>query len=212
MNGRSLRSLRAGALTIALILIATVALAVGNYAFAPPSGWSHVRSGAESKWLDPTGSETLKLFVTTHTGDLNSFVNRTLKQERSAYPTQYVWNNRNYLVCGGRHTGRYVIWTASTRGRSMVWEQLFALWGYDGYVVTYVRPQKNPPSNVARGSMVSICGVGSAPEQPGGVPVTPAKNPPPAQGQPAPPPTPQHLTPYPSGTIPHPFMPVVPNP
>ena len=206
-----MRSLSMGALTIALIFVATVALAAGNYAFAPPAGWTHVRSGTESKWIDPTGSETLKLFVTTHTGDLNSFVNAALKQERFAYPTQYVWNNRNYLVCGGRHTGRYVIWTASTHGRSMVWEQLLALWGSDGYVVTYVRPQKNPPSNVARGSLLSICGVGSAPEQPGGVPVAPAKYPPPAQGQPAPP-LPEQPAPYPSGTISHPYMPVIPNP
>ncbi len=210
MNGRSLRSLPAGALTIALILIATVALAVGNYAFAPPTGWTRVRSGVESKWVDPSGSETLKLFVTTHTGDLNSFVNRTLKQGRLTYPTQYVWTNRNYLVCG-RHTGRYVIWTASTHGASMIWEQLFALWGSDGYLATYVRPQKNPPSRVARASLVSICGVGSAPEQPGGVPVVPAKNQPPAQGQPAPP-QPDQPTPNPSGTIYHPYMPVIPNP
>lgn len=213
MNVRSLRSLPAGALTIAVILIGTVALATGNYAFAPPAGWTHVRSGTESKWLDPTGSETLKLFVTTHVGDLNSFVNRTLKQDRLAYPTQYVWTNRNYTICG-RHTGRYVIWTASTHGRSMVWEQLLALWGYDGYIVTYVRPQQNPPSRVARGSLVSICGVGSAPEQPGGVPVAPVNNQTPAPGQPALPQTPQsdQPAPYPSGTIPHPYMPVIPNP
>ena len=210
MNGRSLRSLPAGALTIALILIATVSLAAGNYAFAPPSGWTHVRSGTESTWLDPTGGETLKLFATTHSADLNSFVNRTLKAERATYPTQYVWTNRNYLVCNGRHTGRYVIWTGSTHGRSMVWEQLFALWGSDGYVVTYARPQKNPPSNVARSSLVSICGVGSAPEQPGGTPVVPANNQPPVQGQPAPP-QPDQPAPYPSGTIPHPYVPVIPN-
>ncbi|HEV2878196.1 MAG TPA: hypothetical protein VGW96_01340 [Candidatus Eremiobacteraceae bacterium] len=207
MNGRSLRSLPAGALTIALLFIAATAFAAGNYAFAPPQGWTHVRSGTESKWLDPTGGETLKLFQTSYAGDLNSFVNRTLKQERSAYPTQYVWNNKNYSICG-RHTGRYVIWTASTHGRSMVWEQLFALWGYDGYIATYTRPQKDPPSNAARGSLVSICGVGSAPEQPGGVPVTP-QNPPPAQNQPAPPP--EQPTPNPTGTIYHPYVPVIPN-
>jgi hypothetical protein len=164
----------------------------------------------ESKWVDPSGSETLKLLVTSYAGDLNSLVNRTLKQERATYPTQYVWANRNYLVCG-RHTGRYVIWTASTHGASMIWEQLFAQWGSDGYLVTYVRPQKNPPSHVARASLVSICGVGSAPEQPGGVPVTPANNQPPAPGQPAPP-QPDQPTPNPTGTIPHPYMPVIPNP
>jgi len=156
------------------------------------------------------GGETLKLFATTHSADLNSFVNRTLKAERATYPTQYVWTNRNYLVCNGRHTGRNVIWTGSTHGRSMVWEQLFALWGSDGYVVTYARPQKNPPSNVARSSLVSICGVGSAPEQPGGMPVVPANNQPPVQGQPAPP-QPDQPAPYPSGTIPHPYVPVIPN-
>jgi hypothetical protein len=210
MNRRYLRSLPAGALTIALIFIAAVAFAAGNYAFAPPSGWTHVRSGAESKWVDATGAETLTLFATSYGGDLNSFVTRKLKQERTAYPTQYVWTNRNYLICG-RHTARYVIWTASSQGKSMVWEQILALWGYDGYIVTYVRPEKNPPSSIARGSLLSICGVGSVPEQPGGVRVTPQNNPPP-QGQPAPAPEPvEQPTPNPAGTIYHPYMPTMPG-
>ncbi|MDQ6767679.1 MAG: hypothetical protein M3Z41_07705 [Candidatus Eremiobacteraeota bacterium] len=208
MNGRALRSLPAGALTIALILIATTALAAGNYAFAPPAGWARVRSGSDAKWVDPSGTQSLRLFWTTYASDLNSFVNRTLKQERAAYPTQQVWTNRNYSICG-RHTGRYVIWTASDHGQSKVWEQMLALWGYDAYTVTYVRPAKNGPSVVARGSLLSICGVGSVPQQPGGVPVAPQNTAPP-HNQPEPAPVVQP-TPNPTGTIYHPYMPVIPN-
>jgi len=198
-------------MTIALICMGTIALAAGNYAFAPPTGWSHVRSGTESTWLDPSGTQTLKLFQTTYGGDLISFVNRTLAQERKTYPTQHVWTNKNYLICG-RHTGRYVIWTATSNGKSKVWEQMLALWGDDGYIVSYMRPEANPPSSVARGSLLSICGVGSVPEQPGGVPVTPQNNQP-SQCQPAG--TPDQAdqpTPNPTGTVDHPYMPVIPNP
>ncbi len=188
----------------------SAALAAGNYAFAPPSGWSHVRSGTESTWLDPSGSETVKLFQTSYGGDLTSFANRTLAQERKTYPTQHVWTNKNYYICGG-HSGRYVIWTATSNGRSKVWEQMLALWGYDGYIVTYTRPEKSPPSSVARGSLLSICGVGSAPVQPGGVPVTPQNNAPQPQPDGASPSVDQP-TPNPTGTVGHPYMPVIPNP
>jgi hypothetical protein len=201
-------SLPLGAFTIAVLFMTGSALAAGNYAFSSPQGWSKVRSGTTSKWVDPTGTQALTLFPTEFTGDLNAFVTRTLKKERAAYPSQHVWTNRNYYICGG-HTGHYVIWTASSSGRSMIWEQMLALWGYDAFIVTYTRPEKSPPSSIARGSLLSICGVGSAPVAPGGVPVTPQNNAPPAQPPvvPAPDATDQPA-PNPTGTISHPYMPV----
>ena len=187
-------------------------MAAGNYAFGPPAGWSRTHSGTTAKWADPTGAETLTLFPTQFGGDLNGFVAKALKKERAAYPTQHVWTNRNYAICGG-HTARYLIWTASSNGQSKVWEQMLALWGYDGYIVTYARPEKNQPSNVARGSLFSICGVGSAPAQPGGVPVTTQNNAPPAPAPIAPSTgSADQSTPNPSATLGHPYMPVIPNP
>ena len=160
------------------IFMVTAVLAAGNYAFSPPAGWTRVRSGEEPKWLEPSGAQSVTLFTTTFAGDLGSFVTRELRQERAAQPTQHVWTNSDYTICG-RHTGRYVIWTSSSKGATTIWEQMMALWGYDGYVVTYARPATLRPSDVARGSLLSICGVGSLPEQPGGVPVTPSRTAPP---------------------------------
>jgi hypothetical protein len=151
------------------------ALAQANYAFSAPPGWTNLRSGSSSKWMNPTGIEFVILRPTTFAGDLSALVDRELKQQRATHPTMQVWTNNSYLICG-RHTARYLIWTApsKTQGTTLVWEQVVALWGDDAYVVTYQRPQKDAPNSVARSSILSICGVGSAPEQPGGVPVSTA--------------------------------------
>ena len=209
MNQTYARSIAAAALTV-VVLAAAGALADGNFGFAPPQGWTRMRSGTERKWVNPSGAEMVKLFPTTYAGGLDSFVLRTLAQERATYPTQHVWVNRNYMICGG-HTGRFVIWTSSNRGRRQVWEQMLALWGADGYIVTYMRPDKDRPDNIARGSLLSICGAGTAAEQPGGVRVAP-QNAAPSNNQPLPLPAPiGQPTPNPTGTIYHPYMPVIPN-
>ncbi len=204
---RPVRSLRIGALTLALFVVGAAALASGNYAFAPPAGWARVRSGDSPKWMNASGQESVGLFSTTYAGDLTSYVNHTLKQERAMFPTQHVWTNKTYMVCGS-HPGRYVIWTATTHAKNVIWEQMIALWGYDGYVVSYVRPSKNPPSNVARGSLVSICGVGSLPEQPGGVPIMTQKNS--SSGTSQEQPQGYEPTPEPTDTISHPYVPFEP--
>lgn len=185
MNAQFVRLLQAGALTATIVFMGAAALAQANYAFAAPLGWTNLRSGSSSKWMNPTGTEFVILRPTTFAGDLSALVNRELKQERATHPTLQLWTNKNYQICG-RHTARYLIWTApsKTQGKTLVWEQIVALWGDDAYVVTYQRPEKYPPSDAARSSIVSICGVGSAPEQPGGVPVR-AETPAPAPQSPA---------------------------
>jgi hypothetical protein len=198
-------------LAAGIVSVASGAWAAGNYAFAPPQDWLRVHSGTTSKWMDPDGTQVVTLFPTEFGGDLSAFVTHTLKSERKAYPTQHVWTNRNYAICGG-HTARYVIWTAPNSKSSKVWEQVLALWGYDGYIATYTRPQKSPPSSVARASLLSICGVGTVPQAPGGVMVAPhSGDVPPAQGQPAGlPDAGDQASPNPSETISHPYMPVLP--
>lgn len=184
MNGRIMRSLFAFALTIAIALISVAALAQANYAFSPPVGWTNLRSGSSSKWINPTGSEFVILRPTAFAGDLSALVDRTLKQERATHPALHLWTNKDYRICG-RREARYLIWTAHSniQGKDLIWEELVALWGADAYVVTYQRPENHPPSAVARSSMLSICGVGSAPEQPGAVPVKMQTHPPAAPGQ-----------------------------
>jgi hypothetical protein len=172
MNAHFVRSLQAGVLTAAILLMGAAALAQANYAFAAPAGWTNLRTGSSSKWMNPTGTEFVILHPTTFNGDLSALVTAELKQQRAAHPTLQLWTNKSYQICG-RHSARYLIWTAPSKaqGKTLVWEQVIALWGDDAYVVSYQRPETFPPSNVARSSIVSICGVGSAPEHPGGVPV-----------------------------------------
>jgi hypothetical protein len=208
MRRRFLQSLRIVALTGGICAVGFAAFASGDYAFSPPTGWAKLASGTNMKWADPAGTEFVALHPTTFYGDLNAFVNAMLKKEKTANPTQYVWANKNYLICG-RHTGRYVIWTSTAHGHTSIWEQMFALWGQDGYAVTYVRPQNLPPSTVARAALVSICGVGEGTEPVGGVPVTLPKA---APAEPAPDTeTIVQPTPAPTGTIPHPYVPVIPQ-
>ncbi len=158
--------------------------------------------------MKPGATEIVTLFPTQFGGDLNAFVTHTLKAERAAYPSLHLWTNRNYVICGD-HTGRYLIWTASSKGVGKVWEQMLAVWGYDAYVVSYTRPQKSPPSNAARASLLSICGVGSLPVAPGGVPVTAHNNAPPeAAQQGSADDTIDQPAPNPTGTISHPYMPI----
>jgi hypothetical protein len=207
MNRRLFRSLPAGFFALALFAISIAPTTAGNFAFAPPSGWMNVHSGTNGKWMDPTGVEVVTLHPTTFGGDLSTFALYTLKQGRASNPSQHVWTNKNYPLCG-RHIGRFLIWTANNHGKSVIWEQMIALWGEDGYVVTYLRPASHAPNDIARASLVSICGVGSIPEQPGGVPVPLPR--PPAQNQPAPEP-PVAPTPNPTGTIYHPYVPTMPE-
>ena len=185
MNAHCVRSLQIGVLTAAISLIAAAALAQANYAFAAPTGWTNLRNGTSSKWMNPTGTEFMILRPTTFAGDLSALVNQELKQQRATHPTMHLWTNKAYQICGG-HAARYLIWTApsKTQGKTLIWEQILALWGDDAYVVTYQRPENDPPSSVARSSMLSVCGVGSAPEQPGGVPVKAATAAPAAQSTP----------------------------
>ncbi len=208
MDGRLSRALSTIALGIVLAWCAAAALAA-NYAFAPPEGWARVRSGTDSTWLDPSGTERVQFFLTNYPGDLDSLVKRTLKQEHAANPTMHVWTNRNYLICGN-HVARYVIWTSTSHGTEMVWERLIALWGDDGYLLTYARPRSHPPSTIARRSLVSICGVGEPSEQPGGVPIPPHIAP--AQGEPPAVVVPADIpSPDPGATISHPYVPVIPG-
>lgn len=210
MNGRFFRSLRAIALSTAAVLVGVAAFGAGDYAFAPPVGWSKLASDTNTKWVDPSGDEYLVLHPTSFHGDLSTFVSALLKKEKTSYPTQHVWTNKNYLICG-RHTGRYVIWTASGAGHTTIWEQMLALWGQDGYAVTYTRPGNHGPSGAARASLLSICGVGESAEPVGGMPVGPQNNAPAAgSGQPVEPSIVQP-TPGPTGTISHPYMPIIPG-
>lgn len=208
MTGRLLRSLCVAALSAALAGVAVCVLASGDYAFSPPLGWTKLASGTNMKWVDSSGKEYLYLHPTSYNGDLNAFVNAMVKKEKTQYPTLYVWTNKNYLICG-RHTGRYVIWTSSAHGHTSIAEQMMALWGQDGYVITYMRPQNHPPSSVARMSLLSICGVGETVEPAGGVPVTMPK----AQSTAAPQGTDTTVqpTPEPTGTIYHMYAPFIPN-
>ncbi len=198
---------------MALICSACVAglaaFASGDYAFSPPAGWTKLASGTNLRWVDPSRNEYVYLHPTNFNGDLNAFVNAMLKKEKAANPSQYVWANKNYFICG-RHTGRYVIWTSSGHGHTSIWEQMMALWGQDGYAVTYVRPQNRPPSGVARASLVSICGVGAMLEQPGGVPVSMPRSAPAGAGQDTGTDSVAQPTPEPQGTISHPYVPFIP--
>lgn len=196
-------------LTVGALLVAASVLAAGNYAFAPPQNWAKQRGGSTTIWVDKGGSQTVTLFPTDFAGDLNAFVNRNLARNRAGHPTLHVWTNRTYALCGG-HVGRYLIWTTSAN----VWEQVLAIWGYDAYVVTYKRPADAPPNSAARASLLSICGVGSVPMAPGGVPVAPQPAVPAAQTQQqqagALPDNGMQPAPAPTGTISHPYMPVTP--
>ena len=201
------------ALASSLVLAAATAMAAGNYAFAPPADWARQRAGSTSAWIDTSRTQTVTLFPTEFGGDLGAFVNRTLNRERASYPGLHVWTNRTYALCGG-HPGRYVIWTQTPTGKGTVWEQVIALWGYDAYIVSYKRPSNDPPDNAARASLLSVCGVGSVPMSPGGVPVTPVTqvNQPQAQApQPASlPDAGAQQAPNPQATISHPYMPIAP--
>jgi len=199
--------LRCGVLTAGILLVAASVLAAGNYAFAPPQNWAKLRGGSTTIWVDSTGYQTVTLFPTEFAGDLSLFANRTVARDRSSHPTFHLWTNRTYALCGG-HPGRYVIWTTS----SNVWEQVLAIWGYDAYIVPYKRPGDAPPNNMARLSLLSICGVGSVPMAPGGVPVAAPPPVPAAQQQQsgALPDMGTQPAPEPTGTIAHPYMPVIP--
>lgn len=208
MDGRLLRSLCAVALIGAASAAGLAAFASSDYAFSPPIGWTKLASGTNAKWVDRSGTEYVTLHPTTFYGDLTAFVNAMLKKEKTVNPTQYVWANKNYVVCG-RHTGRYVIWTSSAHGHTIIWEQMLALWGQDAYAATYVRPSSHQPNRIARGSIVSICGVGEGSEPVGGVPVTLPKAAPaaPAQDNTD---TIVQPTPEPTGTISHLYAPYIP--
>jgi hypothetical protein len=187
------------------------AYSAGDFAFAPPSGWNKIENGTNMKWVDQSRQEYVILHPTTFNGSLAQFVNAMLKKEKGQYPTQHVWANKNYYICG-RHTGRYVIWTSTGRGQTAVWEQMLAVWGEDGYAVTYVRPQSHPPSNIARASLLSICGIGESLQPSGGAPVGGSNT----NNQPAAGWQPQGVeldapSPAPTGTISHPYMPVIPD-
>jgi hypothetical protein len=208
MNGRFLRSLCLLALLFASAAIGISALAAGDFAFSPPTGWTKLASGTNMRWVDQTGKEYVIFHPTSFNGDLDSFVNAMLKKERVQYPSQHVWTNKNYYVCG-HHVGRYVIWTSSKSGQTTIWEQMLALWGQDGYAISYLRPESHPPSSAARASLLSICGVGETVEPAGGVPVGPQHNAPAGSGGQGE--QPQAPTPGPTGTISHPYMPVIPD-
>jgi hypothetical protein len=211
MNERFLRRISAAVAGCAVLGFGIAASGAGDYAFGPPPGWAKLPSGSDVKWVSPSGREYVTLHPTTFGGDLSSFVAVILRQERAQNPTQHVWTNRNYYICGD-HPGRYVIWTASSHAHNVIWEQLFALWAQDGYVVSYRRPWSAPPSNAARASLLSICGVGETVQPAGGTVVSPQGNArndaplvtgaPGANAQPAPNPT---------GTISHPYVPVIPD-
>lgn len=200
-------ALRCAVIAAGLFSVAASAIATGNYAFAPPQNWTKLRGGSTTVWADATGYQTVTLFPTQFAGDLNSFANKTLARDRSGHPSLHLWTNRSYALCGG-HPGRYLIWTTS----SNVWEQVLAIWGYDAYVVTYKRPGSASPNKIARLSLLSICGVGSVPMSPGGVPVAPAPVVPAAQQQQSGtlPDSGAQPAPEPTGTIAHPYMPVLP--
>jgi hypothetical protein len=209
MNGRFFRSLPAVALVLGGLVLGVAAFGAGDYAFAPPTGWTKLASGTNLKWVDPSGKEYVLLHPTSFNGELNSFVVAMLKKEKAQYPTQHVWTNKNYYICGD-HVGRYVIWTSTDRGHTTIWEQMFGLWAQDGYAVTYRRPRTDPPSLTARTSLLSICGVGESVEPAGGVPVSPQNNAP-AQGIGQPAAGVDVPTPGPTGTISHPYVPVIPG-
>ena len=202
-------ALRCAIMATVIMVVAADVLAAGNYAFAPPRDWPKLRTGSTSAWVDSSGYQTVRLFPTQFAGDLSAFVNRTLARERSSHPTLHLWTNRTYPLCGG-HPGRYLIWTTKS-AQSNTWEQMLALWGYDAYIVSYKRPGNAPPNDVARLSLLSICGVGSIPLAPGGVPIAPQPAVP-AQRQQAGtlPDTGAEPAPEPTGTIAHPYMPVIP--
>lgn len=210
MTARLFRLLPAIAMTTGVFLMGLAAFGAGDYAFSPPVGWTKLTSGTNMKWVDPTGKEYVVLHPTSFNGDLSSFVSAMLKKEKTQYPTEHVWTNKNYLVCG-RHTGRYVIWTASGGGHTTIWEQMLALWGQDGYAVTYTRPENHKPNTAARASLLSICGVGESVQPVGGVPVGPQNNTPAAGSGQGGEPTIEQPTPGPTGTIYHPYMPVIPG-
>ncbi len=212
MDGRFFRSFPAGLFAITLFFVGVAGLAAGNFAFSPPGGWqAHERVGTSNKWTDPTGLESVSLFTTTYAGNLSTFVNRELHRERAAYPSQRVFTNKNYLICS-RHTGRYLIWTSGSNGKSLIHEQMLALWGDDGYIITYVRPANRPPDNTARASLLSICGVGAGVITPGGVPVSPANPPRPPENAPSPAPTEAPTpTPYVYPSLYPRYVPVVPR-
>jgi hypothetical protein len=210
MNERFFRSLPHVFLVFGLLAFGVAAFGSGDYAFGPPTGWTKLPSGTDVKWVDPSGKEYLSLHPTTFNGDLTSFVSVTLRKEKAQNPTQHVWTNKNYYICGD-HLGRYVIWTASSHYHTLVWEQLFALWAQDGYVVSYRRPQNHPPSNAARASLLSICGVGEIAQPAGGVPVGPQSNPRANASQGNSAETIDAPSPNPQGTISHPYVPVIPD-
>lgn len=177
MNKAFLRTLGFAAIAIALLLTCVEVMA-DAYAFSPPSGWHGHGSSSSGHWVAPSGMESVSLVTAQVSGDLSAFVNHELGKQRATYPSQRIYNNKNYSLCG-RHIGRYVIWTSSNGGHDRIHEQVITAWNTDGYVLTYVRPANHPPSNAARASLLSICAVYNGTIPPGGVPVQTA--PPPVQ-------------------------------
>lgn len=210
MTARLFRLLPAIAMTTGVLLMGLAAFGAGDYAFSPPVGWTKLASGTNVKWADQTGKEYVVLHPTSFNGDLSSFVSAMLKKEKTQYPTEHVWTNKNYFMCG-QHTGRYVIWTASGGGHTTIWEQMLALWGQDGYAVSYTRPESHKPNAAARASLLSICGVGEAAQPVGGVPVNAQNNAPAAGSGQSGGATIDQPTPGPTGTISHPYVPIIPG-
>lgn len=146
------------ALALVLAVGAQRGRAAVNNVYQPPAGWHRTQFLARGLgvWIHPGDDQSISVQATNFTGSLAEFTHIQLIQI-GELPGAKVGAAQQATVCGS-HPATYLTYGVVANGKSLIYEQMLAIWAGVAYLATYARTQNQRSLYEARASLTTLCG------------------------------------------------------
>jgi len=133
-----------------------------RYLFRPPAGWHRTQATTIGLgvWVYPGGSgyaQSISVRAENYTGTLDDYAVLVAGRVRRDYPDAKMSTLQRTTVCSG-HPGVYFSWEANASGRTLVYEDMLAIYRGTAYHASYTRAVAQPSISAARTSLTTLCG------------------------------------------------------